>query len=70
MAVNQGIRFFLGYSKSALVSLTALIKRAENTENCPKDIHSYGNKRFSEGGWKQIVFFQLSQSFAKHNLTI
>lgn len=30
----------------------ALIKRAENTGNCPKDVHSYGNKGLLEGGWK------------------
>lgn len=29
----------------------ALIKCAENTENYPKGIHSYG-KGLTEGGWK------------------
>lgn len=55
MAVNQGISFYLGCPKSALVSLTntiALINRAENSENDPKDIHSRCNGGLLKGWWK------------------
>lgn len=51
----------------------ALIKRAENTGNCPKDVHSYGNKGLLEGGrksrelkgWKKMSYHSRVQ---KHNL--
>lgn len=59
MAVNQGISFCLGCPKSALVSLPALITRAENVENCPKDIFSYGRETFRRRleSWQPIVLF-------------